>query len=208
VGGAYPPAVPLPPPPPVPLPGVELLLAGRTVDLRARVLVAGVVPAPRFGREGEVLATAATLRAAGADLVDVSLPPRLSGPVARSGDTPVSVLARSPEEVRMARQAGAQLIMVPPDVLPDVEGGAGSVAVAVVVAELSELAAAGELACGRGLPLAVDVTRWSGPDAVGRESAAVALGCRVIRTSDVRRSRRVAEVMTALLAARRNEELS
>jgi hypothetical protein len=190
----------------VPLPGVELLLAGRTVDLRARVLVAGVVPAPRFGREGEVLATAATLRAAGADLVDVSLPPRLSGPVARSGDTPVSVLARSPEEVRMARQAGAQLILVPPDVLPDLEGGAGSVA--VIVAELSELPAASELACGLGLPLAVDVTRWSGPDAVGRESAAVALGCRVIRTSDVRRSRRVAEVMTALLAARRNEELS
>jgi hypothetical protein len=182
------------------------MLAGRPVDLRARVLVAGVVPAPRFGREGEVLATAATLRAAGADLVDVSLPPRLSGPVARSGDTPVSVLARSPEEVRMARQAGAQLILVSPDALPDVEGGAGSVV--VVVAGLSELPAARELACGRGLPLAVDVTRWSGPDAVGRESAAVALGCRVIRTSDVRRSRRVAEVMTALLAARRGEELS
>jgi hypothetical protein len=106
----------------------------------------------------------------------------------------------------MARQAGAQLILVSPDALPDVEGGAGSVV--VVVAGLSELPAARELACGRGLPLAVDVTRWSGPDAVGRESAAVALGCRVIRTSDVRRSRRVAEVMTALLAARRGEELS
>src|SRR4029450_4270783 len=80
---------------------------------------------------------------------------------------PVSVLARSPEEVRMARQAGAQLIMVPPDVLPDVAGGAGSVAVAVVVAELSELAAAGQPACSRGLPLAVDGTPWGGPGAAG-----------------------------------------
>ena len=188
----------------MPLPSVQLVLAGQPVDLRARVLVAGVVPAPRFGREGEVLATAATLRAAGADLVDVSLPPRLSGPVARSGDTPVCVLVRSEEEARMARQAGAQLVLVPPGVLPDVEGGAASVA--IVVDDLAELPAARELACGKELPLAVDVTRWSGPDAVGREAAAVALGCRVIRTSDVRRSRRVAEVMAALLAARRDEE--
>ncbi len=82
----------------MPAPGAELVLGGRPVDLRARVLVAGVVPVPRFGREGEVLAAAAGVRAAGADLVDVSLPPRLSGPVARSGDTPVSVRARSAEE--------------------------------------------------------------------------------------------------------------
>jgi hypothetical protein len=204
VGDAYPPAVPLPPPPPVPLPGVQLVLAGRSVDLRARVLVAGVVPAPRFGREGEVLATAAILRAAGADLVDVSLPPRLSGPVARSGDTPVCVLARSTEEARTARQAGAQLILVPRDVAAVVEGDADSVA--IVVDDLAELPATREFACSLGLPLAVDVTRWSGPDAVGREATAVALGCRVIRTSDVRRSRRVAEVMAALLAARRDEE--
>jgi dihydropteroate synthase len=60
-------------------------------------------------------------------------------------------------------------------------------------------------AARRGLPLAVDATSWSGPEAVGREAAAVALGCRVIRTADVRRSRRVAEVMGALLAARREE---
>jgi hypothetical protein len=183
---------------------VQLVLAGGSVDLRARVLVAGVVPAPRFGQEGEVLATAATLRAAGADLVDVSLPPRLSGPVARSGDTPVCVLARSTEEARMARQAGAQLILVPRGVAAVVESDADSVA--IVVDDLAELPAARELACGLGLPLAVDVTRWSGPDAVGREAAAVALGCRVIRTGDVRRSRRVAEVMAALLAARRDEE--
>ncbi|HEY7071033.1 MAG TPA: hypothetical protein VH479_13000 [Acidimicrobiales bacterium] len=183
---------------------MQLVLGGQPVDLRARVLVAGVVPAPRFGREGEVLATAATVRAAGADLADVSLPPRLSGPVARSGDTPVSVLARTPEEAQTARQSGAQLILVPPGVLPLVESDAGSVG--VVVDDLAELPAARELACGRGLALAVDVTRWSGPDAVGREAAAVALGCRVIRTGDVRRSRRVAEVMAALLAARRDEE--
>jgi hypothetical protein len=33
----------------------------------------------------------------------------------------------------------------------------------------------------------------------------VALGCRLIRTADVRRSRRVAEVMGAILAAREGE---
>jgi hypothetical protein len=185
----------------VPAPGAELVLGGRPVDLRARVLVAGVVPVPRFGREGEVLATAAGVRAAGADLVDVSLPPRLSGAVARSGDTPVSVRARSAEEALSAHEAGAQLILVPPDVAP--ASGAGQVA--IVVDDLAGLAAARDVAARRGLPLAVDATRWSGPEAVGREAAAVVLGCRVIRTADVRRSRRVAEVMGALLAARREE---
>jgi dihydropteroate synthase len=38
---------------------------------------------------------------------------------------------------------------------------------------------------------------------MAREAAAVAQGCRLLRTTDVRRSRRVAEVMAALLRARR-----
>ena len=76
------------------------------------------------------------------------------------------------------------------------------VAIAVLVDDLAALAGARAVADHHGLPLAIDAATWTGPEAVGREAAAVALGCRLIRTADVRRSRRVAEVMGAILAAR------
>lgn len=177
------------------------MLGGQRIDLRTRVLVAGIVPPPRFGREGEVLATAATVRSAGADLVDVSLPPRLAGPVARAGTMPVAVRAATAAEVAAARRVGADVVMVPPEVADDAAGEAS--AVAVVVDDLAAVSAARDVARRLGAPLAIDASRWSGPEAVGREAAAVSLGCRLIRTADVRRSRRVAEVMAALLAARR-----
>jgi len=91
--------------------------------------------------------------------------------------------------------------MVPPEVADDAAGEAS--AVAVVVDDLAAVSAARDVARRLGAPLAIDASRWSGPEAVGREAAAVSLGCRLIRTADVRRSRRVAEVMAALLAARR-----
>lgn len=193
------------PPPPVPVPRAGLVVAGREVGLRTRVLVAGVVPAPRFGREGEVLATAAAVRAAGADLVDVSLPPRLLGPVARSGGGPVAARAAGAAEAMAARRAGADVVLVPPGVVGELgaAGDPGPTALAVVVDDLDGLAAARAVAEGRGLVLAIDSTRWQGPEAVAREAVAVALGCRLVRTADVRRSRRVAEVMAALLGARR-----
>ena len=183
------------------------MLGGQRVDLRSRVLVAGVVSPPRFGREGEVLATAAAVRAAGADLVDVSLPPRLSGPVVRAGELPVAVRAGTAAEAAAARRAGAQVVLVPPEAAADTasEAGAEAGAVAVVVDDLAGVSAAREVAGRLGAPLAIDASRWSGPEAVGKEAAAVSLGCRVIRTADVRRSRRVAEVMGALLAARRED---
>jgi hypothetical protein len=184
--------------------GAGLVLAGRSVGLRTRVLVAGIVPAPRFGREGEVLATAAAVRDAGADLVDVSLPPRLLGPAARSGIAPVAVRAGSAAEVEAARRAGAAVVLVGAElaeVLAE-ELGDGPGATAVIAGDLAALAAARDVAERLGLPLALDAGAWTGPEAVGREAAAVALGCRLIRTADVRRSRRVAEVMGAILAAR------
>lgn len=189
-----------PTPLPVPVAGTGLVLAGRSVGLRTRVLVAGIVPAPRFGREGEVLATAAAVRDAGADLVDVSLPPRLVGPAARSGIAPVAVRAGSAAEVEAARRAGAAVVLVGSELAEELGDGAG--ATAVIAGDLAALAAAREVAEHRGLPLAIDAGGWTGPEAVGREAAAVALGCRLIRTADVRRSRRVAEVMGAILAAR------
>ncbi len=38
---------------------------------------------------------------------------------------------------------------------------------------------------------------------MAQEAAAIAEGCRIVRTTDVRRTRRVVEVMAALLEARR-----
>jgi hypothetical protein len=171
-------------------------------DLRARVLVAGIVPAPRFGREAEVVAAARAVRAAGADLVDVSLPPALLGPVARAGDAgPVVARAAGGPEADAARRAGAGAVLVPPPAAEAARAGGPTV---VVVDDLADLSAAHAAAAPGRLPVALDVGGRSGPDAVGREAAAIALGCRVLRTADVRRSRRVAEVMGAILAARRS----
>jgi hypothetical protein len=49
----------------------------------------------------------------------------------------------------------------------------------------------------------LDVTGLSGADAVSEESLALAVGVRLIRTADLRRSRRVVELMAHLLEARR-----
>lgn len=194
-------------PPPVPCVHTTLALPGRTVDLAARVLVAGVVPAPRFGRESEAVATADALVARGADLVDVSLPARLLGPVARGRPTPVVARVGSVDEARAAADAGASLVLVPPAlagrVVDGLGAGTGGAAVGVVVDRLEDVATARAAAEPRGLPLALDSTRWSASVAIAHEAAAVTEGCRVLCTTDVRRSRRVAEVMAALLAARR-----
>jgi hypothetical protein len=198
--------------PPVPRVDVALSLPGGAVDLGARVLVAGVVPAPRFGREGEVAATAAAVAAGGADLVDVSLPPRLVGPVARAGGVPVVARAGSLAEAAAAGRAGAAAVLVPAVMLAGdgpvtgidlADADLGGAAVVVVVDDLPDVAAARAVAEAQGVPLAFDSTTRSPVEATAQEAAAVALGCRVIRTGDVRRSRRVAEVMGAVLAARR-----
>jgi hypothetical protein len=67
---------------------------------------------------------------------------------------------------------------------------------------LANLPAALDAATARGWPLAVDVGGWSGPAAVARETAAIAGGCRLVVTADPRRTRRVVEVMAAVLGAR------
>jgi hypothetical protein len=76
------------------------------------------------------------------------------------------------------------------------------VLVAAADDDLADLAAALDVAAGRGWPLAVDVSGWSGPAAVARETAAITGGCRLVVTSDPRRTRRVVEVMAAVLGAR------
>ncbi|HEX6420962.1 MAG TPA: hypothetical protein VFZ77_20840 [Acidimicrobiales bacterium] len=200
-----------PSPPPVPLVDVALTLGGRAVDLATRALVAGVVPQPRFGREGEAVATAAALEDAGADLVDASLPPRLLGPVARAGHVPVAARAGSVDEAMAAAGAGAAIVLVPAaraQVATALAAGGIDAALALVVDDLREVAAVRALAADQGLVLAVDASRWAGATAMAGEAAAIAGGCRLVRTADVRRSRRVAEVMAAILAARRPSALA
>jgi hypothetical protein len=81
--------------PPMPRIDLTLTLGDSTFDLRWRALVAAVVPTPRFGREGEVLATVRAAAQAGADLAATSLPPRLIGPAAGAGGLPIAAKVAS-----------------------------------------------------------------------------------------------------------------
>jgi hypothetical protein len=212
--------------PPVAAAGATLRLGDQSLDLAARVLVAGVVPAPRFGREAEVQAAAGAVLALGADLVDVPPPSRIAGVARGTAGRRVAVRAASPGEVAQARAAGVEVIMVPRELAAGLVGDSapagqqrgeslgapgpvgpvgpvGLVGLVVVVGDPADVAAARADAERWGLPLAFDAIRWSGAAATAREAAAVAGGCRLLRTTDVRRSRRVAEVTGALLAARR-----
>jgi len=153
-----------------------------------------------------VAATARAVAAAGADLVDVSLAPKLIGPAVRTGAVPVVATVGTLAAAAAAGRAGAALGLVPPDVVADASGDdlrAIGVPVAVVVADPADVAAATAVAARAGAPVAFDSTRLAPGDALAAESVAVTDGCRLLRTADVRRSRRVAEVLGAVLAARR-----
>jgi competence protein ComEC len=191
---------------PSPLGRDVVSLAGTPVDLRSRVLVVAVVPAPRFGRENEVAATARAAAALGADLVDVSLEPRLLGSARHASPVPVVATAASLDAAAVAGLAGAALALVPRDVVAAASGDdltAVGVPLAVVVADPAGVAAAVELATRVGAPVAFDSTRLRAAEALAAEALAVTDGCRLVRTADVRRARRVAEVLGAVLAARR-----
>lgn len=191
---------------PSPLGREVVSLAGAAIDLRSRVLVVGVVPAPRFGRENEVAATARAVAASGADLVDVSLGPRLVGPARHASPVPVVASVASLDAAAVAGRAGASLALLPPDVVAAASGDdlrAVGVPLAVVVADLAGVARAVDLAARVGAPVAFDSTRLPTPEALAAEALAVTDGCRLVRTADVRRARRVAEVLGAVLEARR-----
>ena len=184
---------------------MTLRLAGSTVALADRALVAGVVPGPRFARESEVLAAAAAVRQAGADLADVSLAPRLVGPAVRRSGLPVVARVSTVGDARDLAAAGVSVILVPPAGAAELAGAlvpAGG-QVAVVVDDLGALREAAVLAGDLGAPLALDTSGWSPIDALAGESVAVTCGCRIVRTADVRRTRRVVEVVASLVEARR-----
>src|SRR5690606_23752689 len=131
----------------------------------------------------------------------VSLEPRLVGAVARSGAGPVAARVATAEAAAAARAAGAALVLVPPD-LADRAAAEGWPA-AVVVDDLAAIAAARPTADRHGFPLAFDASRLPALEALADEAVALSSGCRIVRTTDVRRTRRVIEVVAALLEARR-----
>jgi hypothetical protein len=209
--------------PPVAEVDLTLTLGSRTVDLATRALVVGVVPAPRWARDAEVAAGVRAAADAGADLVDVPPEPRLVGPAAAISDVPVAVRVDTVEAARAAHHAGAALLLVPagsdaitagggdtPETTTTA-GGAGELGATTAdgpgwqVATLaSDAVGARDVAvAATGRPIALDVTRLSGVDAVAEESLGLAVGVRLVRTRDVHRTRRVVEVMAHLLEARR-----
>jgi hypothetical protein len=189
-------------PPPVPQVELTLTLGDRTFDLRWRALVGAVVAAPRFGRESEVLATVRAAGQAGADIAVTSLPPRLIGPAARAGGVPIAARVSSIEAVEAASEAGAALMLVPADLVGAV-ADAGATA-ALLVDGVGDIDRARTVVGDRPVPLAIDTSAIATrEEALAIESVAVPWGCRLLCTTDVRRTRRVVETIAALLAAQR-----
>jgi hypothetical protein len=192
-------------PPPLPRVELALTLGDKTFDLRWRALVGAVVAAPRFGRESEVLATVRAAGRAGADIAVTSLPPRLVGPATRAGGLPVAARVSSLEAVRAASEAGAALVLVPADLVGDVADGGTTVA--LLVDDVGDIDRARTVIGDRPVPLAVDTSAAATPEeALAIESVAVTWGCRLLCTTDVRRTRRVVETVAALLAAQHGRD--
>jgi hypothetical protein len=188
--------------PRVPHVDMALTLGGTTFDLRWRALVGAVVAAPRFGRESEVLATVRAAGQAGADIAVTSLPSRLVGPATRVGDVPIAAKVSSLDAVKAASELGAALVLVPVD-LVGAAADAGA-PVALLVDDVGDIARARSVVGDRPVPLAIDTSAiTSREEALAVESVAVPLGCRLLCTNDVRRTRRVVETVAALLAAQR-----
>lgn len=191
-------------PPLVPAVSPGLTLSDRSVDLTTRAAVVAVVPSPRFGREAEVLAGVRAAALAGADIVEVPAEPRLLGPAAAAKEVPIAARVATVAAARAAWQAGASVLLVPEDALDEVVNGQGPTDEWQVVT-LVETARQGRDAvqASPDRPVGVDVVRLTGADAVSEESLALSVGVRLVRTADLRRSRRVVEVMAHLLEARR-----
>jgi hypothetical protein len=191
--------------PPVPRVDLVLTLGDKTFDLRWRSLVGAVIAAPRFGRESEVLAAVRAAGQAGADVAVTSLPPRLIGPAARSGVMPVAARVSSLDAAEAASKAGAALVLVRADLVGAV-AGAGT-KVALLVDDLGDLERARSVVRDRSVPLAIDTSATATrEEALAIESVAIPWGCRLLCTTDVRRTRRVVETVAALLAAQRGRE--
>jgi hypothetical protein len=196
--------------PPVILVDQALSFADRSFDLTTRAVVVAVVPTPRWGREAEVLAGLRQAAEAGADVVEVPPDPRLLGPAAAAEIVPVAARVDTVEAARGAWSAGARLLLVPdgqvapiaaaaPDAADPAASGGWQLATLVTSARAGRDA----VDAGTGRPVALDVAGLAPLDGVSEASLALSVGVRIVRTSDIRRTRRVTEVMGRLLEARR-----
>jgi hypothetical protein len=189
--------------PPVTKPAVGLSFGAGPIDLTTRALVVAVVPTPRWGREAEVLAGLRQAAEAAADVVEVPAEPRLLGPAAGAGIVPVAARVTTPDAARAAWAAGARLLLVPAPQASSVvhDPAADEWQLATLVADAR--GGRDAVAAHPDRPVALDVTALPPIDAVAETSLALAVGVRLVRTGDVRRTRRVVEVMAHLLEARR-----
>lgn len=219
-------------PPPVEPVTARMTLGDRTVDLASRALAVAVVPSPRWARESEVISGVHAAADAGADLVEVPADPKLLGPAAQAGGPPVAARVATAPSARAALAAGAGLLLVPAENLDLVRAGEqpreGSGAVnsarphqdinrslAVMVQEIggvracraalsSSSALQDSISSGAGgeVPVAFDTLHLTDVDLVAETTLALSLGARIVRTHDIRKVRRVIEVIASLLEAR------
>lgn len=208
-------------PPPVEPVKASLTFGDRAVDLASRALVVTVVPSPRWARESEVISGVHAAADSGADIVEVPADPRLLGPAAQLGVLPVAARVTTTSAARAALTAGAGLLLVPAENLDLVmssdvqnvdddpaadrhqESLAGRLAVMVrAISDIPERRA-GQLPSAEGeLPVAFDTLHLTDVDLVAEATLAISLGARLVRTHDIRKVRRVVEVIASLLEAR------
>lgn len=199
-------------PPAVDLVDAALAIGDRVVDLATRSLVVAVIPSPVWARESEVLAAVRAAADAGADVAEVPAEPRLLGPAAAAGLLPIAAHVGTVTVARAATGAGARLLLTStdsevaaPGVLDD-EGVAPLIRLGRSAQEVqtarSQMSGAFS-GSGDETVVGLDTLHLSGIDIIAEASLALSVGARVVRTRDVRRSRRVVEVMAALLEARR-----
>jgi hypothetical protein len=188
-----------------------LPLGDRIADLSSRALIVAVAPEPRFAREAEVIAWVRQARDAGADVVEVPADPRLLGPAAGEGGGAVTAQASTRAACDAVLAAGAAFVLVPSGAVdavlavdPDAAPGTPPEPLRREVVLVDDVRS-GRAALDRepDRPVALDVSRLTGVDAVSEESLGLAVGLRLVRTTDLRRTRRVVEVMAHLLEARR-----
>lgn len=199
-------------PPAVPLVDAALTIGDRVVDLATRSLTVAVIPSPVWARESEVVAAVRAAADAGADAAEAPPEPRLLGPAAAAGLLPIAAHVSTVAAAGTATRAGASVLLAPADSEIAVPGAIGDAPVAPVVRLCRSAQAVQEvrtqLASGLSGPgdeavVGLDALHLSGIDIVAEASLALSVGARLVRTRDVRRSRRVVEVMAALLEARR-----
>lgn len=160
---------------------MRLTVGPRSYDLTTRCLVIGVGGAPE------------EMVAHGADVIEVE-----------DGAAPAPVYTSAPDEggVGRALSAGAGLVRLTRPTAGELALCAAAGAAVLVPAGAAGAAQAAGLPPDRIAPdsLLVDVT--GAPCPVAATAAGVIRGARIVRTADVRGSRRVCDVLSAVLEAR------